>query len=146
MSLKAALHQYLASKTAVTSLVPAARIVRGKRPAGTALPWIAYRRVSETDEDYQGGASGLAMCRLQLDIWATTDAQMESIRAALRDVLHGLNHTTVGTGGNATTVESMVVENSTDEIEWPEDAADPSRYSCSIDLVVWYQSSIPDFT
>lgn len=146
MSLKAALHQYLASKTAVTTLVPAARIVRGKRPAGTALPCIAYWRVSETDEDCQVGASGLSMCRVQIDIWATTDAQMEAIRTVLRDVLHGLNHTTIGSGGNATDVESMVIENSTDEIEWPEDGADPGRYSCSMDLIVWYQSSIPDFT
>lgn len=146
MSLKAALHQYLASKTAVTTLVPSARIVRGKRPAGTALPCIAYWRVSETDEDHQGGASGLAMTRVQLDIWATTDAEMESIRTALRDVLHGLQHTTIGSGGNAVNVETMIIENSTDEIEWPEDGADPGRFSCSIDLVVWYQSTIPDFT
>jgi hypothetical protein len=55
--LKAALHQYLASKTSVTSLVPSARIVRGKRPAGTALPCVCYLRVSELDEDHQGGAA-----------------------------------------------------------------------------------------
>lgn len=146
MGLKAALHQYLASKASVIALVPAERIVRGKRPAGTALPCIAYWRVSETDEDYQGGASGLAMTRLQLDVWGTTDPQVEAIRTVLRDVLHGLAHTTMGSGGDQITVESAIVENSTDEIEWPEDGADPGRFCCSMDLVVWYQSSIPDFT
>jgi hypothetical protein len=146
MSLKAALHQYLASKTSVTSLVPAASIVRGKRPAGTALPCVAYTRVSDTDEDHQGGAGGLAMARIQLDIWGTTDPQVDAIRSALRNVFHGLQHTTIGTGGDATAVQSGVIENSTDAIEWPEDGADPARFSCSLDWICWYASTIPTLT
>ncbi len=146
MSLKAALHQYLAGKSSVTTLVPAARILRGNRPAGTSLPCVCYRRVSELDEDHQGGASGLAMARIQLDIWGTSDSQVEAIRVALRNVLHGLANTSIGTGGDATAIDSGVIENSTDEIEWPQDAADPPRWSCSMDWVVWYGSTIPNFT
>lgn len=146
MSLKAALHQYLASKSSVTTLVPAARILRGKRPAGTTLPCVCYTRVSELDEDHQTDADGLAMARIQLDIWGTSDSQVEAIRLALRNVLHGLNNASIGSGGDATNIDSAIIENSTDEIEWPEDAADPFRFSCSMDWVVWYGSTIPDFT
>lgn len=146
MSLKAALHQYLAGKSSVTTLVPATRIVRGKRPVGTVLPCIAYTLVSEVDEDHQTNACGLSMARLQLDIWGTNDSQVDAIRLAIRNVLHGLNNTSIGTGANVTTIDSAVIENSTDQVEWPEDAADPFRFSCSMDWVVWYGSTIPTFT
>lgn len=146
MSLKAALHQYLAGKSSVTSLVPAARIVRGKRPVGTVLPCIAFTRVSELDEDHQDGSAQLAQARLQLDIWGTSDSQVEAIRSALRNVLHGLANMSIGTGNDATIISSGVVENSTDDVEWPEDAADPFRFSCSLDWVVWYQSTNPTFS
>jgi len=146
MDIKAALHQYLASKSSITDLVPAASIVRGKRPAGTSLPCVAYHRVSELDEDYQGGASGSSMARLQLDIWGTSDSQVEAIRLALRNVLHGMQHTSIGSGADAMAVESGVIENATDAIEWPEDATDTARHSCSLDWVVWYTSTVPDFT
>jgi len=145
MSIKAALHEYLASKASVTNLVPADRIVRGKRPAGTPLPCVTYSRPSWVDDNHQGGSSGKVMNRIQLDIWGTSDGQVDTIRAALRNVLHGLQHTTIGTGDNATAVECGLCENATDSIEWPEDGTDPARFSCSIDWVVYYETAIPDF-
>jgi len=146
MSIKAAMHQYLASKSSVTDLVPAARIVRGKRPAGMTLPCVTYTRPSWVDDNYQLGASGKVMNRIQLNIWGTSDSQVDAIRAALRNVLHGLQHTNIGTGDDATAVESGLCENATDAIEWPEDGADPARFSCSIDWVVHYETTIPNFT
>jgi hypothetical protein len=147
MDIKSALHQYLASKSSVTTLVPAASILRGKRPAGTALPVVAYWRVSELDEDHQGGASGDSTIRIQLDVWGTTDGQVEAIRVALRNVLHGIQHTTIGTvTADKTHIQSGIIENSTDMLEWPEDGADPGRYSCSIDWLVHFTSTVPNFT
>jgi hypothetical protein len=61
-------------------------------------------------------------------------------------VLNAPNPTTMGSGDSQIDVENAIIENSTDQIEWPEDAADPARFSCSMDLVVWYHPTIPDFT
>jgi hypothetical protein len=146
MSLKAALHQYLAAQSAVTSLVPAARIFRGRRNAGSALPAITYFRVSENEESHQGAASGLSQARVQFDIWAATDSGAEAIFAALRCELHGMTNASIGNGGDAVTVQRIELENTTDAAEWPEDGSDSHVYHISTDAVIWYETTVPTFS
>jgi len=146
MSLKAALHQYLAAQSTMTALVPAARIFRGRRNTGSALPAITYFRVSGVDEDHQAAASGLAMCRIQFDIWASTDSGAEAIYAALRGELHTMQATSIGSGGNATTIDLITLENATDAAEWPQDGSDSHTYHISTDAVIWHRTTVPTFS
>lgn len=146
MSLKAALHQYLAAQTAVTTLVPAARIFRGRRNAGSVLPSITYFRVSGVDEDHQTAASGLMQTRMQFDIWASTDSGAEAIWEALRGELHTLRSTTIGSGGNATIVDLVQLENTTDLADWPKDGSDTHVYNISTDAVIWHRATVPTYS
>jgi len=146
MSLKAALHQYLAAQSAITTLVPAARIFRGRRNTGSALPAITYFRVSGSDEDHQAAASGLATCRLQFDVWASTDSGAEAIYAALRAELHTMQMTTIGTGGNATSIDLVTLTNPIDKSDWPRDGSDTHTYNISIDAVIKYRTTVPTFS
>ena len=146
MSLKTALHQYLAAQSTITTLVPAARIFRGRRNAGSALPAITYFRVSGLDEDHQTAASGLAMCRIQFDVWASTDSGAEAIFDALRGELHTMHAATIGTGANATVIDLITLENTTDAADWPQDGSDVHTYNISADAVIWYQTTVPTFS
>lgn len=145
MSLKAALHQYLAAQTSITTLVPAARIFRGRRNAGSALPAITYFRVSDIDENHQTAATGLAQCRMQFDVWASTDSGAEAIYAALRTKLHTLQNTTIGTTSNATVIDRIILEDAQDAADWPQDGSDSHVYNISTDAVIWYRTTIPTF-
>ena len=146
MSLKTALHQYLAGKASVTALVPATRIVRGKRPVGAALPSIAYFRVTGMSEQQQLAAGDYATDLIQFDIWTATDTAGDAIRDALRNVLDGMNNTTIGSGGNATEILSCEIVNNTDAIEFPDDGSDSHRFCASMDCEIKYRVSIPTFT
>lgn len=143
--LKSALHQYLATCTGLVALVPAARIYRGRRPAGSPLPAITYWRVSEVDEDHQEGATGLAQARYQFDIWAAADSAAEAIRVELRGALHGLSHTTIGTGAAATAVQGVRLQNTVDSQDWPADGSDVHVRQISIDALVWHETTVPTF-
>jgi len=146
MSLKAALHQYLATKSAVTTLVPAARIFRGHRPTGSPLPAITYFRVSHIDHDHQTAASGLAQTRMQFDVWASTDSSAEAIWEALRGALHTLMNTSIGSEGDATTIDLVRLENATDAAEWPQDGSDNHVYNISVDAMIWHRVTVPSFS
>jgi hypothetical protein len=145
MSLKVALHQYLAAQSAITSLVPAARIFRSKRNAGSALPAITYFQISGMDINHQTAASGMYECRIQFDVWASTDSGAEAIMAALRGELHTLQATTIGSGANATVVHLVTFENTMDKTDWPRDGSDVYSYNISTDAVIKYQTTVPTF-
>ena len=145
MALKAAIHQYLATRDGVTSLVPAARIFRGRRTANTALPSITYWRISEVDENHQEAACGKAQARIQFDVWAATDSGAEAIWSALRTALHWMNNTSIGSGGDATWIDKIECENTMDIHEWPQDASDVHVYQISMDAMIVYRTSVPTF-
>lgn len=107
---------------------------------------MTIERVSEMSERHQGGATSLAMTRIQLTIWAATDPAAEAIRNALVNVLDGMTHTTIGTGDDAKVVSRGDVENSIDTIDWPEDGSDPPSFSCTMDWVAQYATTVPTFS
>jgi len=146
MSLKAALHQYLASKESVTNLVPAARIVRGKRPAGMDLPMVAYSGPPGVDEDHQGGASGSATTTITFDAWGTSDSQVTGIVDALRNVLHCLANQTIGTGDDETFIQAARIDGYDDDTEWAVDGSDEHNCMLRFYLIVTYNRPIPNFT
>lgn len=146
MSLKTAIHQYLAAKTSVTSLVPAVRIVRGKRPVGAVLPSIAYFRVTGMSEQQQASAGDYATDLIQIDIWTATDTAGDAIRDAIRNVLDGMSNTTIGSGGDAVEILSCEIVNNSDAVEFPDDGSDAHRFCASMDCEIKYRVSIPNFT
>jgi hypothetical protein len=52
-------------------------------PDGVARPYIVYQRVAANTENILSGGSGLVNTRLQVDVYATTYAQAQSVAAAI---------------------------------------------------------------
>lgn len=143
MGIKAALHQYLATQVDLIALVPAVRIFRTHRPATTALPAITFNRDQEIDDNHQTGASGLSQITLGIDIWAATDSGAEAIRDKLRAALHSLANTTIGSGGDVTSIDRFWLAASSDSVEFPSDASDVHIYHISTEWEVDYRTTIP---
>ena len=88
----------------------------------------------------------LDMARMQFDIWASTDSGAEAIWDALRGELHTMQNTSIGSGGDATTIELITLDNTTDAVDWPRDASDVHVYNISTDAVIWHRVTVPTFS
>lgn len=75
----------LVADSALTALVPAARIIAGVLPQGTALPAVAVTEVSRiTRNILKAGAYAQSTSRVQVSVMATTYPQQKQLLGAVR--------------------------------------------------------------
>lgn len=80
-----AVRSLLVADTGVTTLVPAARIVAGVVPQGTALPAISLMSVSSTDRNIPSpGPKRRVTERVQVTVLARSYPEAKSLIAAVR--------------------------------------------------------------
>lgn len=92
-----ALRQVLIADAALTALVPAARIVAGILPQGTALPAISLTSVSGNDRNIPSpGATRFVTQRIQASILAADYPATRTIIAAVRDAAADRRPTVAG--------------------------------------------------
>ena len=143
MTLLEAVYVYLASKTQITSTASVGtRIYRLKRPQGTALPAITYRKLSEQNVGYQSGVSTLSRARIGIDCWAALPDAAETVRNAVRDVCQNYSGTVSDAGEDVEIVHSWI-EDDFEDFEEPADASDTGVYKASIDWLVWWRPAVP---
>jgi hypothetical protein len=83
----AAIRQLLVAHSPLTALVPAARVIAGVLPQGTALPAVALTSVSSSEDDsINPGSHRFITERVQATIFAQNYPQK---RAILKAVLRG---------------------------------------------------------
>jgi hypothetical protein len=83
-----ALRTVLHSTSAVTALVPAARINWGDHPQGTGTPYITMMVVDDAEGITMRGSDDLSMGRVQIDCYAPTYGTAKGISRAVKNVLH----------------------------------------------------------
>ena len=141
MTLEEAIHTYLAAQTDVTDIV-STRLYQGKRPQGSDLPALTYEVTSDSDVDYQDGATGLSEAYVSFDCWAADPGGAKTLRDALRGVLHGKPCGTLGT----VTVDAIRLQES-NLVEYPpQDKSDAGKYSYECSYVFWYRTTVPSFS
>jgi hypothetical protein len=75
----------LVADTALTTLVPASRIVAGVPPLGTVLPLIALTEISRVDHNLvKGAATSRSTARVQVTVMAANYIAQKSLLAAVR--------------------------------------------------------------
>lgn len=77
----------LANASALTAIVPAARIQAGVLPEGTALPLISVAQVSSNPYNLLNKTSGLKVDRVQITVEATSYLQVRQILKQVRAAL-----------------------------------------------------------
>jgi len=142
LTLLQALHVYLASKSALTSLV-STRIYRGKRPQTTTTnPAITYHKVSGSDELYQEGVSTLGEARVEVECWGSTPASAEAVREVIRNVCQRYSGT-ITSGAESVVIVLMTMETDAEFYDEPEDGSDAGVFSATVDLHIWWRPTAP---
>jgi hypothetical protein len=74
------------------------RVYPAKAPAGAALPYVTFQRVSTTGDQTHGEVSGLDRASLQFSCWAATYVAAHDLAVAVRA---SLENQTLGSGAKA---------------------------------------------
>lgn len=116
----------LTGSSAVTAIVPAARIVWGELPQGAALPAVVLQIIGETDGPTLAGTDGLWFGRVQVDCYGLTRPSARILSRAIVNLLNGYH------GGRF----QGVFLDSTREMRETERADRPFRFSTDFN-VTW---------
>ncbi len=108
MSLESALGNLI--EVATTPL--ADRIYPLQIPSSAGLPNAVYQRISTRREPTLAGPNGLALARVQIDIFAATKAEVDSLATTVRGLLDGYRGTTSGVK-----IQETRLENEQDQFE-----------------------------
>jgi hypothetical protein len=90
--MESALIAKLLATAGVTALV-STRINWGKSPQGTALPRVVLHKPSRVTDYHHGGASGLAVTRVQADCYGTSYGSATAVLRAIETALCGASFT-----------------------------------------------------
>lgn len=84
-----ALYVYLQSVPPLVALV-ADRVYPSRMPTGPVFPLVVYHRISTSGRELShSGPDGLAVPRIQLDVWAQDPDTADAVAEELRIALHG---------------------------------------------------------
>lgn len=142
MSVRAALHQTLLNDAVVGGLV-ATRIAPAISPQADILPRVTYQKISNRHLRYMTNAAGLARGSWQIGCYADTyegaDALFEAVRIALDHFFEG----PLGEPANQHAVDSIFLENDTEEFTPDDDGSDEGIYSVLMDFTIWAREAKP---
>ena len=132
--IRPALRTFLLSSSVVRDKVGGFRIHHGRMPEGQLEPSVVFNRISETTDYTMDGDSGLSQVRMQIDAWATTSDEANSLAGAVYDRLTGQRGEWQG---NSETVEvnGVFVVNSREEYD-----ATMRMFRMGRDYLIWYRS------
>jgi hypothetical protein len=133
------IRQYLLSKLAVTNII-GTRLYPVVLPQLESVPAIVYRRISGGHNHNIDKATGSAIPVFELDCWADTYAQAETLAEAVRGVMQGFD----GTMGD-TVVTACILDDETDDYEPPDEGSDRGVFSITLRYRIRYTESVPTF-
>ena len=136
-SIKQAIHARLVAHALITALV-GGRIYHNMAPGNAASPYLVYSKVSSNSEQHQGGASGLAESRFQIDSYSTDADEVDALATAVRMAMDGYRGTT-----NSTFINKITLDSEIDGIEGPSVGRQNSIARTTQDYMVWHDESIP---
>ena len=113
----------------------------GSTPQGTEFEYITWQIIDNVHVHNQGGASGLANPRLQIDSWAETElvaARLSKIIRRVLDMFRG----TMGEPGNETEIRLIVIDSDNETFVRPNDATQKGAYRVQADYLVWFVEEV----
>ena len=132
-----AFYQYLSSIAELTSVINEKIYPAGVVPTGTQLPYLTWAKTDNVHTNNQGGSSGLAQPRIQIDTWGVTEYEAALIFDIVRRNLDGFKGV-MGTGVDEVTVKVSLLENDREENSPPDDGTQQGGYRASGDFLVWF--------
>ena len=131
---------YINADTEVAALI-GTRIYPLLMPQLATYPAVVYSVISEQHNNHLAGniGGGLVQAFYQLDTYSTTYLQTLSIAEALRNLLDGINHVSMG----AVFVESILLESTPQDMVEATDDSQVNLYRVLMTFKIAYQESVP---
>lgn len=137
MILVAVRNLLLADATIAAAL--SSRVYVRQAPQGVAQPFAVLNRISRVGVDSLDGPSGLARHRVQLDLYAETEAALQALAERSRVVLNAVKHVDAAIDAASPPatlrVQALTLQN---EFDQPEEPGQPRLFRRTQDwLAVW---------
>ena len=136
-----ALVEYLMSVSDVTDEISDRFYPFGGAPIGGDRPFATYFIDDNLHVQNQGGPSGLANPRVQIDIWSDSKLEAARILDIFRIALDNFRGT-MGTGANERTVRKIVIDADREDFAPPTDGSEKGFYRASADFLVWFVEEV----
>ena len=107
-----ALRSYLLGDAAILAVVAGVRIHVDEVPQGQVTPSLVLTEISNIGDHHNEGPSGLARPRIQITSWAQDRDVASALSRLVKDRLDGFGWGTMGSGGEAVTVQAVFFDNS----------------------------------
>ena len=134
---KAQVYTWMQTQTDITDVV-GAKIFSNRTKQGIAPPFMVLTQIEGEHVTHHGGPAGLARSRLQVDCYAETEAVVE----ALADAVRQLMDTFTGSMGTLD-VRDCNLTGERDLYEEPTDASDVGKFRISMDFSIWHTETTP---
>lgn len=143
MLIEQALRGYLATHQTLTNVLglAPARIFGSRRPQGSPLPAIVFRRVGGGHGHNLAAASGYANAGFELECWAATYDGALDLAARLRSALDGFGPGLYGD----TKVRGVLLDDENDLYEIPIDGSDSGAFCRLVRYTISADETIPSF-
>ena len=132
MGLESQVYAQLAATSAVTDAV-VARIYRFQRARGSALPCVAFQRVTSNVSNHSTGATTTKRCTFQVDSYASDLDTVRTVADAVETALSGWSNT-----GGTPSISMSHLQSDIDIPPEPEHGTDAPLFRISQDYELWY--------
>lgn len=134
-------YDFMSNEATITAEVENRIYPFGSTPEKTPFKYITWQIIDNLHVHNQGGASGLANPRLQVDSWAETEiaaARLSKIIRLVLDMFRG----TMGEPGNETEILLIAIDNDNEQFIPPNDATQKGAYRVQADYLVWFEEEV----
>ena len=139
MTIHSALYRLLTSNGAVAALV-GDRVYPMQAPQDTAYPLIVFSTIVELRAPTLAGASGAVNPKIQVDCWAESNEDADSLSDAVRLALDGYR----GTVGSVV-IRACALGLRHDGIVEPRDGTENRVFGRNMEFDVWHTETVPTF-
>ena len=137
-TVRTAIFARLTGDTTISGLL-AKRVYPHVAPKAATRPYITYFVVGADHQHHLTAAAGLVAHRVQIDMWADTAAEAETLSEAVREALQGLYGTLV----TGFTSRGISLASEFDNYEPPSDADETGIYRITHDYEIWHTETVP---
>lgn len=141
MSVQTALHAHLIHQPTIAALVAERVMPVMEVPAKPTYPLITYQLISRTRPYHLRGSGGHVRAHFQLNAWAETSREVETLADAIRLAINNIDHATLGHGEETIFTLEAFIDDESDDSSEPADASLVGRHRRAIDLVIRYEES-----
>jgi hypothetical protein len=126
--IRPALRTFLLEDATIAAAVGGSRVFPTVMPQGVVASSLVYNVISEITDHHTQGASGLVMARMQLDAYATTPDDADTLARAVKERIDGY----AGLMGSVT-VQGVFADTARTDYQ-----ADAKLFRISRDYLIWY--------